>query len=212
MKTFNISLFLKRFPIKRAKQELLKISEIKEADYEGFLKSKKAEIVNFHLKNNTFYQSKVKAGFSDWESLPILKKKDFQIPLKERLSEGFSEKKVYVNKTSGSSGNPFRFAKNKFSHAMTWAYHMERFGWHGIDFNSSFQARYYGIPLDFVQNKTVKLKDFLANRHRFSILDLSEKALGEMLEVYKKKPFDYINGYTSSIVLFAKYLKRKISF
>lgn len=209
MRLFDISLFLKRFPIKRAKEELLLISEIKEADYEAFLNSKKAEIVNYHLKNNPFYGSKVKHGFSDWESLPIMKKTDYQIPLKERLSDGFSEKKVYLNKTSGSSGNPIRFAKDKYSHAITWAYHMERFGWHGIDFNSSLQARYYGIPLDTIENKTVRLKDLLANRHRFSINDLSEKALEEMLEVYRKKPFDYINGYTSSIVLFAKFLNGK---
>ncbi|MDC8002365.1 phenylacetate--CoA ligase family protein [Aequorivita todarodis] len=209
MRLFDISLFLKRFPIKRAKEELLQISEIKEADYEAFLNVKKAEIATYHLKNNPFYRQKVKGDFSTWESLPILKKADYQIPLKERLSKGFSEKNVYVNKTSGSSGNPIRFAKDKYSHAITWAYHMERFGWFGINFNTSFQARYYGIPLDTIENKTVKLKDFLANRHRFSILDLSEKALDDMLEVYKRKPFDYINGYTSSIVLFAKYLKGK---
>ncbi|CAM3342762.1 phenylacetate--CoA ligase family protein [Aequorivita lipolytica] len=209
MRLFDISLFLKRFPIKRAKDELLHISAINEADYEAFLNAKKAEIVNYHLKYNNFYQSKVSEGSTNWESLPILKKTDYQIPLKERLSIDFSEKDVYINKTSGSSGNPIRFAKDKYSHAITWAYHIERFGWYGIDFNSSLQARYYGIPLDTIENKTVQLKDFLAKRYRFSINDLSEKALGEMLEVYKQKPFDYINGYTSSIVLFAKYLKEK---
>ncbi len=195
--------------MKRAKEELLQISEIKEADYEAFLNAKKTEIVNYHLKNNPFYCGKVKDGFSTWESLPILKKEDNQVPLKERLSKDFSEKNVYINKTSGSSGNPIRFAKDKFSHAMTWAFHMERFGWYGIDFNKSLQARYYGIPMDTIENKTVRLKDFLSHRYRFSINDLSEKALGEMLAIYKKKPFDYINGYTSSIVLFAKYLKER---
>lgn len=195
--------------MKRAKEELLQNSRIKKADYEAFLNAKKVEIVNYHLKNNPFYNSKVKNGFSAWESLPILKKEDFQVPLKERLSKDFSEKNVYINKTSGSSGNPIRFAKDKYSHAITWAFHMERFGWYGIDFNNSLQARYYGIPLDTIENKTVRLKDFLSNRYRFSINDLSEKALGEMLAIYKKKPFDYINGYTSSIVLFAKYLKEK---
>ena len=209
MRLFDISLFLKRFPIKRAKEELQQISEINAADYEAFLMSKRDEIVNYHLKNNAFYRDKIKSGFSDWESLPVLKKADFQIPLNERLSKDFSEKDCYTNKTSGSSGNPIRFAKDKYSHAMTWAYHMERFGWYGIDFNNSLQARYYGIPMDTIENKTVRLKDFLAKRHRFSINNLSEKALEEMLEVYRKRPFDYINGYTSSIVLFAKYLKQK---
>ncbi len=209
MKLFDTSLFLKGFPINRAKEELQQISEIKEADFETFLKTKRDEIVNYHLKNNIFYRNKVKGDFSNWESLPILKKADYQIPLTERLSDGFSEKKVYINKTSGSSGNPIHFAKDKYSHAITWAFHMERFGWYGIDFNHSLQARYYGFPLDFIENRTVRLKDALANRHRFSINDLSENALEEMLEVYRKKPFDYINGYTSSIVLFAKYLKEK---
>ena len=116
---------------------------------------------------------------------------------------------MYTNKTSGSSGNPIRFAKDKFSHAITWAYHIERFGWFGIDFNRSLQARYYGIPLNFLENKKVRLKDFLSNRYRFSINDLSEKALEKMLKIYQQKPFDYINGYTSSIVLFAKFLKEK---
>ncbi len=207
MKIFNLSLYLKRFPVKRAKEELKKISEIEEATYDDFLKKKKADIVNYHLKNNSFYRTKVKNGFTTWQSLPVLKKQDFQIPLKQRLSTGFSEKNIYSNKTSGSSGNPIRFAKDKYSHAITWAYHMERFGWHGIDFNKSFQARYYGIPLDFIENKKIRLKDWLAKRYRFSITDFSEKALKDMLEVYKSTPFDYINGYTSSIVLFAKYLK-----
>lgn len=209
MRLFDISLFLKRFPIQRAKKELLQISEIKEADYEAFLKAKREEIVNFHLKHNPFYRNKVKGEYSDWESLPILKKVDYQIPLNERLSENYSEKNVYINKTSGSSGNPIRFAKDKYSHAITWVYHMERFGWYGINFNNSLQARYYGIPLGTLENKIVRLKDFFAMRHRFSIKDLSEKALDKMLQVYKQKPFEYINGYTSSIVLFAKYLKEK---
>jgi phenylacetate-CoA ligase len=207
LKVFNLSLFLKRFPIKRAKEELLQISKIEEADYKAFLNGKKNEIVNYHIKNNAFYRNMVIGDFTTWESLPIMKKQDYQVPLNDRLSQGFLEKKVYINKTSGSSGNPIRFGKDKYSHAITWAYNMERFGWYGIDFNSSFQARYYGIPLDTLENNIVRLKDFLANRHRFSILDLSDKALEEMLQVYSKKPFDYINGYTSSIVLFAKYLK-----
>ena len=76
MKLFDIALFLKGFPIKRAKEELQKISEINEAEYEAFLNLKKAAIVNYHLKNNSFYRRKVKNEFLDWESLPIMKKED----------------------------------------------------------------------------------------------------------------------------------------
>jgi phenylacetate-CoA ligase len=132
-----------------------------------------------------------------------------QQPLLKRLSDGFTEKEVFVNKTSGSSGNPFIFAKDKFAHGLTWASIIHRFGWFGINFNHSFQARFYGIPLDFIGNKKERIKDVLSNRYRFTIFDLSDAVLEKVLVKFQHKKFDYINGYTSSIVLFAKFLQEK---
>ena len=207
---FDLSLQLNGFPIKKAKSELRKIQSIPEQEFENFVKNKKQEIVEFHLKNNSSYQKFVgKTEFQNWKDLPIMHKKDFQKPLKERLSIGFTLKNIYVNKTSGSSGKPFIFAKDKYSHALTWASNMARFGWHRIDFNSSYQARFYGIPLDFMGNTKERFKDFLSNRYRFPIFDLSDNILEGFLKKFEIKKFDYINGYTSSIVLFAKFLQQK---
>ena len=136
-------------------------------------------------------------------------KKNLQQPLQHRLSNNYPENKVFVNKTSGSSGDPFVFAKDKFCHALTWASNIYRFGWFNIDFNTSYQARFYGIPLDFIGNKKERIKDFLSNRYRFTIFDLSDKVLEKVLTHFQSKKFDYINGYTSSIVLFAKFLEQK---
>jgi len=207
---FDLSLQINGFPIKKAKAELQKIQSIPDQEFEAFIEYKKREIVEFHLKNNSSYQKLVgKTTFDTWSDLPIMTKKDFQKPLTERLSRGFTPKNVYVNKTSGSSGNPFIFAKDKFSHALTWANIIDRFGWHGIDFNSSYQARFYGIPLDFIGNKKERFKDLLTNRFRFSVFDLSDMVLENFLNEFTTRKFDYINGYTSSIVLFAKFLKQK---
>jgi phenylacetate-CoA ligase len=63
--------------------------------------------------------------------------------------------------------------------------------------------------LDFIGNKKERFKDFLSHRHRFSIFDLSDEVLEGFLNDFKTKKFDYINGYTSSIVLFAKFLQKK---
>ena len=196
--------------MREAKSELQKIQSIPEKEFETFIENKKQEIVEYHLKNNSSYQKLVgKTTFNNGNGLRIMTKKDFQKPLIERLSTGFSLINVYVNKTSGSSGDPFIFAKDKFSHALTWANIINRFGWHGIDFNSSYQARFYGIPLDFIGNRKERFKDFLTNRFRFSIFDLSDKVLEIFLKKFETKKFDYINGYTSSIVLFAKFLQQK---
>ena len=210
MNWFDFTLKLKGFPIEEAKKHLEKIQAIPEAEYGNYIEEKKQDILDFHLQHTSFYKDLLKnKNVEKWEDLPILTKKDLQQPLKDRLSEGYSEKNVYVNKTSGSSGHPFVFAKDKFCHALTWSIIFDRFGWFGLDFNSSFQARFYGIPLDKIGYYKERLKDKLASRYRFSIFDLSDKKLQSFLKEFYKKKFDYINGYTSSIVLFAKFLKRK---
>jgi len=196
--------------MQEAMAELQKIIVIPEEEYSHFVEQKKTEIVNFHLNNNPFYKELVGAEtFKNWSDLPILNKKNLQKPLNERLSKNYNKKSIYINKTSGSSGTPFVFAKDKFCHALTWASNIYRFGWYGIDFNSSYQARFYGIPMDFIGNKKEKFKDYLTHRYRFSIFNLSDTVLEGFLEHFKIKKFDYINGYTSSIVLFAKFLQKK---
>ena len=207
---FHLSLKLSGFPIEKAQADFEKIVAISEAGYPKYLEQKKQEIVAYHQKNNSFYRNLVnKENYENWNDLPVLTKKDLQKPLKERLSEGFSEKSVFVNKTSGSSGTPFVFAKDKEAHAITWASIMHRFGWYTIDFNTSYQARFYGIPLDFIGYRKERLKDFLSKRYRFPIFDLSDKVLEGVFNHFKTKKFDYINGYTSSIVLFGKYLQAR---
>jgi phenylacetate-CoA ligase len=207
---FDITLRLNGFPIKEAKAELQKIVNLSEQEYVLFLEKKKKEIVTFHLENNPFYsQLAGNSTAKSWEELPILNKQNLQKPLEERLSKGYSKKTVYLNKTSGSSGTPFVFAKDKYSHALTWASNIMRFGWFGIDFNHSYQARFYGIPMDFIGYQKERFKDFLSGRFRFPVFDLSDVILEKFLKKFRTKKFDYINGYTSSIVLFAKYLEKK---
>lgn len=207
---FDLSLSLNGFPIQKAKRDLSKIVQLSANEHQVFFLNQRNKIVNFHLKKNLFYQSFVNQNWNRvWENLPVLTKKDLQIPLKNRLSLGFDPRAVYVNKTSGSSGDPFVFAKDKYCHALTWASNFYRFGWYNIDFNRSYQARFYGIPLDFFGYWKERFKDFLAHRYRFSVFDLSDAKLEGFLEKFYTKKFDYINGYTASIVLFAKFLKQK---
>ncbi|KAA3623967.1 MAG: phenylacetate--CoA ligase family protein [Flavobacterium sp.] len=212
MNLFELSLKLNGFPITEARQFLEKIQQIPESEFGDYVEKARSEIVAHHLEENPFYKEFIGSrNTSRWSDLPVMHKSDLQKPLGERLSKGFAKKKVYVNKTSGSSGHPFIFAKDKFCHALTWAEIIDRFGWFGLDFNKSYQARFYGIPLGKIGYKKERFKDWLGSRYRFPIFDLSDAKLEEFLGHFRKKPFDHINGYTSSIVLFAKYLRsRKI--
>jgi phenylacetate-coenzyme A ligase PaaK-like adenylate-forming protein len=207
---FDLTLRAKGFPIKEAKAHLQEIQAIPEAEYSGYLEKAKADILQYHLRHNPFYKSFIGGTqISNWEDIPVLHKKDLQVPLQKRLSKNFSLKKVYKGRTSGSSGTPLHYGKDNFCHALTWALIKDRFGWFGIDFNTSLQARFYGIPLDIKGYHRERLKDWFSKRYRFPIFDLSEKKMESFLKRFRKKKFDYINGHTSSIVLFAKFLANK---
>lgn len=210
MNRFKKILSLKGFPIKKAQKDFNSILNISDANYERYIGNKRREIVDYHLKFNPSYSDFAKSKqFESWDQIPIMTKSDLQKPLTERLSKDYKASKVFVNKTSGSSGNPFIFAKDKYAHALTWAHIIWLYQQHGIDMNSSLEARFYGIPRDFIGYRKERLKDLLANRHRFDIFDLSETNLHRFLNLFRNNPFDYINGYTSSIVLFAKFLKEQ---
>lgn len=210
MSLFDLSLVLNGFPIKKATHQLEIIQGKNETDFNTYVEQKKQGIVNYHVEHNDFYKSlTTNIDITNWSTVPIMTKRDLQQPLRERLSDNFTTKSVYVNKTSGSSGDPFVFAKDKFCHALTWAIIQNRFGWFGLDFNTSKQARFYGIPLDKKGYYKERLKDKLSNRFRFSVFDLSDAAFEKCLEKFEATSFNYINGYTSSIVQFAKFIQKK---
>ena len=210
MRLFDFSLKINGFDIYKAKSTLSKIQAKNDSEYKAYIEHQKKKIISYHLEHNSFYKAFGNAIDIDaWGSIPIMTKRHLQQPIQQRLSEKFTPKNAYLNKTSGSSGDPFLFAKDKWCHAMTWAEIMSRFSWYGIDFNSSKQARFYGIPLDKKEYYKERLKDWFSNRFRFSVFDLSDAAFEKALAKFKTSRFDYINGYTSSIVQFGKFLKQK---
>lgn len=206
----DLSLEWLGFPLQKAQKDLQQFERELTENAAEYQHKKAAEILEFHLKNNSYYRTIFeKARAKSFQDAPILTKTDFQQPLSNRLSAGFTAKNVYVNKTSGSSGEPFIFAKDKYCHALTWAYIKQQFGAHGIDFNRDLQARFYGIPLEGLPKLKEEVKDFLMHRRRFPVFDLSDKVLETYLARFRKSAFAYLNGYTSSLLLFAKFLAKK---
>ncbi len=208
MNRFERVLELSGFPIKKAKTYLLQIENRLQNDAESYLAEQRQTILDYHQQNNHFYKNFLnKKNISSWDDIPIMTKANLQQPLEQRLSDGYKLKEVFVNKTSGSSGHPFSFAKDKYAHALTWANIIKLYQQHGIEMGKSLEARFYGIPKSGIPHYKERLKDKFAKRYRFDIFDLSDKALSEFLKAFQTKPFEFINGYTSSIVRFAKYLK-----
>ena len=163
-------------------------------------------LARFHYKNNNFYNMKINGHLPEyWEQLPIMRKKDYQIDINKLLTNGYTKKNTYIANTSGSSGHPFFYAKNKYAHAITWALTENRYNWHNLKLESK-QARYYGSPLENTGKYYELLKDLLMNRKKMLVFDLSDSVLDRHLLFFEKIKFKYIYGYTSALVLLARYL------
>ncbi len=209
MNLFENILKFNGFPIAEAKRKLKSIQQIPENEYADYVFIARNEIVKYHFKNTPFYKNFIGTDTLSWEDLPIMTKSHLQQPLEDRLSTEYSKSSIYTNKTSGSSGTPFIFAKDRFCHALTWARFIDTYNSLGINFDTSLQARFYGVPLNFFGYYKERFKDFLGRRYRFPIFDLSEQKLEEILKKFKQKKFNYIYGYTSSILLFARFVQSK---
>lgn len=204
MNIFELTLRLKGFDTATAKKELEDIQRRKEP-----VSARLERIVSWHKIHNPLYRKLLKEReYLSFEDLPIITKKDFQVPVKEVLSDCFQPKDVYISSTSGSSGIPFFFAKDKNAHALTHAIILDRYVMFGITPQDK-QARFYGIPMSGIAHYKELLKDKLANRVRFPVFDLSDDKMSFFYNRFEKKRFGYIYGYTSTIVLFAKYVQSK---
>ena len=206
---FEIYSSLIGYNISSASRELKRIKSLSSTDFYEWREVAKWEVAKYHYKNNPYYRKIVGNKFpSRWEDLPILRKTDFQEKLDRLMSKGYNRRNTYIANTSGSSGHPFFFAKNKEAHAMDWALIKDRYSEHGLDFNSR-HARFYGIPLETFANKKEKIKDIIMNRDRFPVFDMSDENLEKHIPKFMRKSYKYIYGYTNSLVLFGEFLKSR---
>ncbi len=206
---FNTTLQLKGFPIKMACCAYGDLRSLPGDELIKWVDQKKWEIFNYHLKENSQYQHILDGReITSWEQVPVLTKKFFQ-SAERPVSKPFEGESLYWSKTSGSSGVPLFFAKDKWAHALTWADIIYRFGELGLSYGQDLQARFYGMPLEGMTYYKEKLKDALSRRKRFIVHDMSEEVLDRYICSFKRKPFDYIYGYTNSILLFCRFLDKQ---
>lgn len=207
MKTlFEHYIGLLGYRLTQPEKEIERIQSLSPGDYRKWRDEQRWQIARYHYEHNAFYRRKVGKHFPErWEDLPVLEKSDYQDNIEKLLSAGYDRKNTYISNTSGSSGHPFFFAKNKESHAMDWAMIKRLYGLHGLKLNAK-QARFYGIPLEKWAYRREKVKDLVMNRVRFPVFDLSDEVLAQFVDKFRRTKFELIYGYTNSQVLFARYL------
>jgi len=207
---FESSLKIAGYPMDEAAAEYKKLADASPQDLASITQEKCHSILAYHHSSTEFYRNEVCKDLpQSWNDVPVMKKHLLQRPLNDRISTSYQKKKLYIGKTSGSSGTPTIFCRDKFTHAMIWNNILAQYRQHGIEYSQDYEARFYGINLSPIQYALNRVKDLVANRYRFVIFDLSEKQLDSFVRKFKKSPFKFMYGYTNSIVRFAKHLRDK---
>lgn len=207
---FHLSLMqLQGYPIGKAIKFLKNLELQFQTSPDSFRRMSREKIVLYHHEHNMFYRKLLGAQDpSDWNALPVVNKGHLQAPMESLLSTPYLRRKNYVSNTSGSSGHPFFFSKDKFSHALSWANIVNLYGSVGLKPGAK-EARFFGIPMNGRGHLKEKFKDIVANRIRFPVFDLRDGVLEKWLDLFKRYRFEYLNGYTSSLVYFSKYCIRQ---
>jgi len=203
---FERIIALRGYNISMASEEIKKIQSMNIERFKKWQNEKRWDMVKYHFNHNEFYKAKLNNILpSDWSDVPIMQKSDYQQSISKLISEGFNTSSLYIANTSGSSGHPFFFAKNKFCHSMTWALIKSRYSTYKINMNSK-QARFFGISLKTSSWINEKLKDYIMNRVRFPVFDMSNEKMEVFISLFEKKKFLYIYGYVNALVLFSRKL------
>lgn len=196
------------YPLSRACRDLERAAAMSAAERRAWLEDRKWAIARHHLERNPVYRRLLNGRLPpSWGALPLVTKSLFQQSLRAMLSEGFSPTSVHTTSTSGSSGEPFLLARDKYAHARSWALIRQRYALHGLT-PASRQARFYGIPLERVPRLKETVKDWAMNRVRFPVFDLSDAVLERLVSHLSEDHVDYIYGYANALIAFATYLLR----
>jgi phenylacetate-CoA ligase len=174
------------------------------------------DILIFSLENVPYYQKTLQpysntihnlTSASEINVLPFLTKQEIQSHFNE-LQSTKCEGKTAIENTSGSTGDPFKFKLDRNASSFNRALSYREHRWYGLDVGAK-EARFYGIPMDFFPNMKERAKDFLMNRKRFTVFDLSPDKLYEYHKKINNYKPDYIYGYTSSVFEFVRFMKLK---
>lgn len=169
-------------------------------------KEKLNNLLDYTMSNNRYYKNKYKGyDILAFESLPILTKEELRDNFKKVVSDNVNVKLDLVE-TSGSTGVPLQFYRDRIIFGYTLASLYRGHRWWGIDVGS-MEAMLWGVPISFIGKIKAKTKDLLLNRFRENEYNINPQTLLSFFKRIEAKRPDYIFGYSSMVYEFALFIR-----
>jgi len=140
----------------------------------------------------------------DWDTMRSLKltERSTLVQGSATLIKARSSRRIDVRRTSGSTGTPFTFPKDRVMTAWMDAAMWAVYSWHGVEPGMP-HARFWGTPLQRWKRTKIGLADRLLNRTRVSAFELSRDRVGaQFAQIRKRRPV-YAYGYPTLMKSFA---------
>lgn len=152
-----------------------------------------------------FYRDRIASG--DLRSIPLLTKDELRANAHSILAMD-AVRRVELCKTSGSTGEPLKFYRDRkvFAYTLASVYRAHR--WHGIDVGAR-EAMLWGIPGEPLAKLRMRVRDAFLNRFREAEYSLDATVLDAFYRRCLKSRPEYIFGYSSMVFEFALFLRSR---
>ena len=137
-------------------------------------------------------------------AIPFLTKPAIKKQWQSMISTG--KWRYSSRKTSGSTGTPMQFVKDRIASAYMDALMYEVYSWHGIKMGDR-QARVWGLPLDRKNRLFIQLKDIALNRKRLEAFNISREKCLSFYKMLKRFRAKFIYGVVNTICEFGRVLR-----
>lgn len=190
--------------------EIEELSKLSKVDMQRWQETKLIRLLTQAFQNDPYYQKLLKP-YVQYFNQPLEWFNQIPLLTKEIIREEESRRNhsfcagLDQRSTSGSTGSPFVFWKDRLATGFMQALQDQAFSWYGLSVGEP-QARFWGLPAGKA-GRIALLKDFLKHRIRFSAFKLGPQ---DMLTFYQRlltfKP-TYFYGYPSLVLEFARFVQ-----
>ena len=179
----NLFYILSRINGYNINKSIIYLDSLKKLSQDSYYKKQKSirnNILKYHYNSWEWYRKRIgNLKEKKWDEFPILTKTDLQDYHSELANNKQIKRNNYFANTSGSSGHPFSFIKNKACHSLAWAKIVLSYSDLNISLNDK-EARFFGNVKNSQNIKFYeKIKDFLLYRYRLDVFDLSDDCMNK---------------------------------
>ena len=197
--------------LEQCMDELLNLETFHSAHIEDYKDKKIKELIIYIVEKIPYYNKRVSINkilktnniYDMLSELPILTKNI----LRENSNDFIDQsQKLSYRSTSGTTGSPLIFPKDKNALAYMDAMMHIAYSWHGIDIGDR-QSRFWGSSVNIKGKGLQLLKDFLLNRKRLSAFNMTETNCVNFYNCLMRFKPKYFYGYSNALFLFASNIK-----